>query len=107
MGSSSSTLRQVEAIIYDYTQREQSLADKMHKLKMNFFQAMKNDDEFVSKGVQPERRSASRNRHGSQASRQANIDDHLLGSEGGAIGTIYREVVQTFDVLFERERANS
>ena len=51
VGSNSSTLRQMEAIIYDHTQREQNLAEKMHRLKISFFQAMKNDDEFVSRGV--------------------------------------------------------
>ena len=53
LGSNSSTLRQMEALIYDYTNREQSMAEKMHKLKVNFFLAMKQDDEYVNRGLAP------------------------------------------------------
>ena len=69
LGSNSSTLRQMEALIYDYTNREQSIGEKMHKLKVNFFQAMKQDDEYVSRGLAKERRSSFPYRKGSQVDR--------------------------------------
>ena len=55
--SDNNTLRQMEAIVYDYTMRDMQIADKMKKLRQNFCQAMKEDDAFVMSGMARDRRT--------------------------------------------------
>ena len=64
---------------------------------------MKKDDEFVNKGIKmgQRRSSFSRVRKGSVVSQIG-----AVGEDKNQIATIYKEVVQTFDVLFERGKGS-
>ena len=65
-------------------------------------QAMISDDDYVHKGIQKERRSSVNNRQGSMAGNHRG-SIKALPNEVNQIADIYKEIVGTFEVLFERE----
>ena len=99
-GSDNSTLRQMEAIVYDYTMRDMQVSDKMKKLKQNFCHAMKEDDKFVTQGMARDRRTTY---HRGSVHAEKEIKMKESPTEA-TITEVYAEILQTFEVLFEREK---
>ena len=85
-------LHQMEVVLYDCNNATESMAEKMHNLKVNFAKAMKSDDEHVKSRMNAAGRRSSVHKITQQTSESPSP---LLNSDRklNKITEVYKEIV--------------